>query len=297
MPRSTPPGREIADPKGRPVTEIRVSSLVDSANRLQGLDYDDRMAVVFAAGTVVDRFVPEQDSAQLRRDYFAWVGLTMLFNLIRRTGARWGDGQPGQAVAGKQATGMNPGAVTISRLTAARREARRPENLVLNQVRADLLLPQYQSANYPVAIRQCRDELYQRSVAPGIFVPTLRLCSDIALELHRLAGNVQGVTPEAVKAQVASQRAFTVPGVKVPVTARLLALVLEYYGVATPARSSKRNGYRVRPWDLRRLIGMWEDHRIIQLSDLTWMQGRYVVEADRPADQRAPDTASSPAKT
>ena len=295
MKPSTARESEFSGARRRPLTEIRVTSLDDSHNRLRGLDYDDRMAVVFAAGTAVDRFVPGGDSAQLRRDYFAWVGLTVLFNLIHRVDARWGNGQPGKALAGKEEQGSRPGDVRLGRHSAGRRDARRPENLLLNMVRPDLVLPQFRTVNYPVAIRQCRDDLYRRSVAIGIFIPTVRLCSDIVVELHRLAGSPpQDVTGEAVRSQVASQRAFTVPGVKAPVTARLLALVLEYYGVATPARSSKHNGYRVRPWDLRRLIEMWEDHRVIQLSDLTWMEARYVVEADRPEERHPRRTGSTP---
>lgn len=264
-----------------PLTVIQVASLDDSRNRLDGLDYDDRMAIVFAAGTVLEHFVPETDSAEHRCDYFAWVGLTILLKLVRKMEVQWGEGQPGKAVASKDRAAVQQGNVQVSRLPSRRHSARQPDRLLLNLVRPDLVPPQYRDANYPVAIRQCRDELFQRSLAAGLFVPTLRLCTDIVYELHRLAGvPAQNTGDRAVESLVASQRAFMVPGVKAPVTARSIALVLEYYGVATPARSSKNNGYRVRPWDLRRLMALWDDHRIIQLPELTWMEGRYLVAPD-----------------
>lgn len=286
--RSAPP-REMQPPTAsgddeapkvprRGLTDIHVASVDDSRNVLAGLDYEDRITIVFAAGAVMERFVPDTDDRQLRQGYFAWVGLTMLLELAAKTRARWGEGPPGMAKPSRPRTPVADGEVLAQRVPRHLRKARHPDNLLLNLLQPDFVLPQFQAANYPVAIRAVRDELFGQWYSRGVFVPTLRLSLDIVMELHRLAGLPHG-PDEATQARrmLASHRALAVPGVKVPVNARTIALVLEYYGVATPARTASCNGYRVRPWQLRRLMGMWTDHRIISLTDLTWMQGRYFL--------------------
>jgi hypothetical protein len=279
MPPHTASGSGLA-PKSprRGLTDIHVTSIDDSRNVLSGLDYEDRMAIVFAAGAVMERFVPDTEDRQLRRDYFAWVGLTILLELAAKTGARWGEGPPGLAKPARPRTPLPDGEVRTQRVPRRLRKARRPENLLLNLVRASMVLPQFRDANHPVAIRAVRDELFGQYYSRGVFIPSLRLSTDVVVELHRLAGLPHGPDDAAQARQViSSQRTFAVPGVKVPVNANTVPLVLEYYGVATPARTSSCYGYRVRPWQLRSLMGQWTDHRIIPLSDLTWMQGRYFL--------------------
>lgn len=272
-------GEKVVKVPSRGATEIHVRSVDDTRNVLGLLDYEDRFSIVFAAGAVMDRFVPETDEPALRRDFFSWVGLTMLLELVARTEARWGEGPPGLAKPASPRGPESGDEVRIQRMPRRVRKARLPENLLLNMVRADLVLPPFRDANYPLAIRRVRDELFAEYFSRGVFVPSRRLAVDIVMELRRLGGLPHG--PEDAKQvheMVASQRTFAVPGVKASVSARVLPLVLEYYGVATPARTASCSGYRVRPWLLQRLMGMWTDHRVIRLSELTWMQGRYFVD-------------------
>ena len=82
-----------------------------------------------------------------------------------------------------------------------------------------------------------------------------------------------------------------VPGLKAPLTIRAVPLVLEYYGAASPARTAACNGYNIRPDIIQQVLDKRADHDLIRLTELTWMQGRYVLDG-APVDCRSGATTA-----
>lgn len=264
---------------GREMNHIELTSLDDTENVVCGVDYEDRMNILVAANAVVARLEAKgADDPQLHADYVAYVGLAMLLELARNTQARWGDGSLG-AARPPAPHGPTRNNVRLRNLPRRAREARQPDNLLLNLVKGDQVLPQYHDLNFPIEIRNAKAELYRRWSAKGIFVPSSQLTAAVADELTRRWDH-SGASDEAeqIRIKAAKGQTLVVPGIKTPVTSKAVPAVLEYYGLARPARTAARNGYYVKSWYLRKVVDMWDHHRIIRLADLTWMEGRYLFK-------------------
>src|ERR1041385_2563907 len=134
---------------------IDVLSADDRRNRLGELEYNDRMAIVFALADVADDLVKSCVTPQMRQSYAAWVGLTVLQQLVRTKRFLWGDGPLGDGHSFRNA-GSN---VQMSRGTKAARQARMQANLLLNQVHGDGIIPCLQDMNFPYEIAAARQAL------------------------------------------------------------------------------------------------------------------------------------------
>ena len=269
------------------LNDIPVMSMDDTQNVYAGIDYEDRMAILLAFNEVLPRLATTSPhDADLRRDYVLYVGLTMLLKLVRDTGARWGDGSLGSATPPAPHGPRSEDQRTGRRLPRRVVEARRPENLLLNMVRGILVLPQYKDLNFPIEVRNAKEELHRRCFSRGVFIQSSKLTAAVAIQLAQLARIEPLPKEEADRLANLATRGIPMgaPGLKIPVTQRTVPAALEYYGLARPARTSLCNGYYVQPWLVQSLVAMRESNGTIRLGDLEWMAGRYRLEGPRQKD-------------
>jgi len=228
--------RAIAD--GR----FQVRSLDDSRNVLQGLTVRERFAVLDAVHAVLPELRSAEDVREREALFVHWAALEMLHELQVRTKTPWGHGTIGDATT----------RASLDRRRGARKPSarRRPMRLMLNLIDGSLLPPEFRRLPLASLVRALRESLNHELRDWQIALPSSVLSSKV---LPRVAESLGG--PHRVPA-------------------RLIALTLSYYGIASARHARHGQQLFVMPWRLHITI-----ERLamgpLSLDSLPWSRDRY----------------------